>query len=153
MKKLFVNPTIILIGLGLFSTVQAQNTYQLQPLSAFGNHSDGSLRPNDTRALNLNNDPLMDNLSNQRGVAYDPLLTNLVVVDTHTGGGGSDHGIGGIYVLDAQTAFNVDNGLGGPFVLNTNGMPTLPNQLYPYASAAIADDGVVYVFNQISGGV
>src|SRR4051812_9144285 len=101
MKNLFLK-SLLLLCLGLFCSVHAQNIYQLQPLAGFGSHSDGSLRPGDPLTFNLSNNALFDNASNQRGMAYDPVLTNLVIVDTHTGGSGSDHGVGAIYVLDAR---------------------------------------------------
>src|SRR6185436_14509325 len=106
-----------------------------------------SLRTGDGTAINLSSNPLFDNGSNVRGMAYDPVLTNLVIVDTHTGANGSDHGVGAIYSLNALTGANVDDGLGGSFVFNTNGMPTVSLQLYPYCAAAVADVGVVYVAN------
>src|SRR4051812_1130847 len=145
MKKLLLSPTLLLITIAPFSFQSlGQNIYQLQPLSTFSTHGDGSLRPGDPIASNLGSQPLFDNASNQRGMAYDPTLTNLVIVDTHTGPGASDHGVGAIYVLDARTGANLDDGSGGSFVLNTNGMPTIGiNQAYPYAPAAVADDGVV----------
>jgi len=93
----------------------------------------------------------LDNAYNQRGMAFDPLSTNLVLVDTHTGQGASDHGVGHIYILSALTGANLDDGSGGDFILNTNGIPTIGlNQAYPYAPAAVADDGVVYVCNQVN---
>src|SRR6266566_6741335 len=128
MKKLFINSSLILLSFGLFSSVQAQNIYQLQPLPGFGSHGDGSIHPGDVRAVNLGNQPLFDNQSNERGMAYDPTQTNVIVVDTHTGAGSSDHGVGQIYVLDAQSGANRDDGSGGQFVFNTNGMPLLPSQ-------------------------
>src|SRR5436309_1846184 len=115
MKNLFLTPSLLLVGLGLCCSIQAQNIYQLQPLSGFGSHTDGSIRPGDTLTFNLSNNALFDNASNERGMAYDPVLTNLVIVDTHTGGGGSDHGVGAIYVLNAQNGLNLDNGSGGAF--------------------------------------
>src|SRR5205823_13080475 len=60
----------------------AQNIYQLTPLSGFGSHGDGSVRPGDI--------PTLDAAYNQRGMAYDQVLTNLISVDTHTGQAGSD---------------------------------------------------------------
>src|SRR5947208_2694542 len=89
-----------------------QSIYQLTPLSTFGSHGDGSLRPGEAH---------LDNQFNQRGMAYDPVLTNLVVVDTHSGSGGSDHVLGNIFILNALTGANLDDGSGGDFKLNTNG--------------------------------
>jgi hypothetical protein len=120
----------------------AQNIYQMIPIGTFGTHSDGSLQPGDFP---------FDNGFNQRGMAFDPVLTNVVVVDTHTGTGGSDHGVGHIYILNGRTGQPVDDGFGGNLALNTNGIPTIGiNQAYPYAPAVVADDGVVYVCNQVN---
>jgi hypothetical protein len=122
--------------------LSAQNIYQLSPLAGFGSHSDGSLRPGDNH---------LDSTYDQRGMSFDPVSTNLVLVDTHTGQGASDHGVGHIYILNALTGNNLDDGSGGDFILNTNGIPTVGvNQAYPYAPAAVADDGVVYVCNQVN---
>src|SRR5437870_5382859 len=126
---------ILVSTLALITQTQAQNIYQLTPITGFGTHADGSLRPGDVH---------LDAAYNQRGMSYDPVLTNIVLVDTHTGQGSSDHGVGHIYVLNGYTGVNLDDGFGGDFILNTNGMVTVgPNQAYPYAPAAVADDGVL----------
>ena len=131
----------LVFTIGFSPFLYAQNIYQLQPLTSFGTHGDGSVRSGDS---------IFDSAFNQRGMAFDPVLTNVIVVDTHTGTGASDHGVGHIYVLDGRTGANLDDGSGGNFVLNTNGLPTVgPNQLYPYAPAAVAADGAVYVANQV----
>jgi len=55
-----------------------------------------------------------------------------------------DHGVGNYYVLSGLTGQTLDDGFGGDFKLNTNGMPNVQvNQSYPYAPAVVADDGVV----------
>src|SRR6478672_5048449 len=96
---------ICLTGAFYFSAA-AQPIFQLQPLSGFGLHSDGSVRPGES---------VFDSSSNQRGMAFDPILNHLVLVDTHTGAGGSDHGVGNIFILDAATGFTLDDGSGGDF--------------------------------------
>src|SRR5882672_2176084 len=142
MKTSFRTLFLLFLALGFLSVAHSQNIYQLSPLSGFGPHNDGSLRPGDSH---------LDNAYNQRGMAFDPLSTNLVLVDTHTGQGASDHGVGHIYILSSLTGANLDDGSGGDFILNTNGIPTIGlNQAYPYAPAAVADDGVVYVCNQVN---
>src|SRR6266478_3346316 len=142
MKTSFRTLFALLFALGFFSVSEAQNIYQLLPLAGFGSHGDGSLRPGDNH---------LDNAYNQRGMSYDPLSTNLVLVDTRTGQAASDHGVGHIYILNALTGANLDDGSGGDFILNTNGIPVVGlNQAYPYAPAAVADDGVVYVCNQVN---
>jgi hypothetical protein len=140
MKKLLSLSVIALFSC-VTSPINAQTIYQLTPIPTFGTHGDGSLRPGEGP---------FDALTNQRGMAYDPTQTNLIVVDTHTGPAASDRGVGNIFVLNALTGGFIDNG-GGNFVLNTNGIGIVgPNQAYPYAAAAVAVDGVVYVCNQVN---
>src|ERR1041385_8983329 len=141
-KSPFFSASLSVILLAAFAA-SAQSIYQLQPLSGFGSHGDGSVRLGEINTL--------DNGANQRGMAYDPGLTNLVLVDTHSGGGGSKDIMGNIFILNALTGGNVDDGFGGSFKLNTNGMPHVEaNQAYADAPAAVADDGVVYVCNQVN---
>jgi hypothetical protein len=135
MKKLFLCSFAIILAFAFCVTGTAQNIYQLQPLSTFGSHGDGSIRSGES---------IFDSGSNQRGMAYDPVLTNLVIVDTHSGAGFSDHPVGHIYVRDALTGSTVGE-------LNQSTIGTVAgNQAYPYAAAAVADDGVVYVCNQVA---
>src|SRR6266496_4367101 len=136
MKTCFRSLVVSLMAFSFFPVLQAQTIYQLMPITTFGTHGDGSIRPGEL---------FFDSLFNQRGMAYDPVLTNVIVVDTHTGSGSSDHGVGRIFALDGHTGNYLDDGSGGNFVLNTNGIPTItPSQAYPYGPAVVADDGVVY---------
>src|SRR5438105_4035559 len=86
--------TAILLTLSV-SLVNAQNNYTLNPLTSFGGNGDGSIRPGQSiGVLTLDAD------FNQRGLACDPLTTNLVLVDTHSGSAGSTNVLGNIYVVD-----------------------------------------------------
>lgn len=138
---------LALFPITVFSLVaNAQSIYQLIPLDSFGTHSDGSIRPGDNPPSTLGSQALFDTGFNQRGVAYDPILTNLVVVDTHSGSGGSTDVRGGIYVLDATHGTNQLDQFDTTFALNTNGVN---GGSYADAGVVVADDGAVYVCNQV----
>jgi hypothetical protein len=133
--------------LAIFSLVaNAQNIYQLIPLDTFGTHSDGSIRPGDNPPSTLGSQGLFDTGFDQRGVAYDPVLTNLVIVDSHSGSGGSTDVRGGIYVVDAIYGTNQLDQFDSTFALNTNG---INGGSWADAGVVVADDGAVYVCNQI----
>jgi hypothetical protein len=133
--------------LAIFGLVaNAQNIYQLIPLNTFGSHSDGSIRPGDNPPSTLGSQALIDTGFNQRGVAYDPVLTNLVMVDSHSGSGGSTDVRGGIYVLEANYGTNQLDEFDNTLVLNTNG---INGGSYADAGVVVADDGAVYVCNQV----
>src|SRR5580765_6642709 len=113
MKK-FSPPLLILLTIfGLFSIAKAQNNFSLNPSFLFGPHTDGSIRPGDSIGLSPINGndvqisaptvngisygiqpgdsptaPVSTNGFNMRGMAYDPVSSNLVFVDTHTGQNG-----------------------------------------------------------------
>src|SRR5438046_5907374 len=125
----------VLVTLSAF-LANAQNNYTLNPLITFGPHADGSIQPGDSVGVLT-----LDNAFNQRGLSCDPLTTNLVFVDTHSGSGGSTNVQGGIYVLDTF------GGAASPATLLTN---TILGGNYADVAVAIADDGVVYVCNQVS---
>src|SRR5262249_15661310 len=120
--------------------------YQLTPLNNFGTHSDGSIRPADNPPSSLGSQGLFDTGFNQRGMAYDPVLSNLVIVDTHSGSGGSTDVRGGIYVLDATYGTNQLDTVDNTLVLNTNG---INGGSYADSGVVVADDGAVYVCNQV----
>lgn len=117
----------------------AQTVKMLSPLTTFGGNGDGSIRPGDQI--------WMDTGSNQRGLACDPLTGNLILVDTHSGGGGSAAVQGSIFVLDGTTGTNLWDINNASLVLNTNG---INGGAYADAPAGVADDGVVYVANQVT---
>src|SRR5215831_17837312 len=121
--KILFRGSLLLLFIGLFAQIgKSQTIFQLTPLPNFGTHSDGSIRPGDNPPSNLGSQALFDTGFNQRGVAYDPILTNLVIVDTHSGSGGSTDVRGGIYVLDSTYGTNQLDQFDSTFALNTNGI-------------------------------
>lgn len=117
----------------------AQEVKTLAPLTTFGIHGDGSLRPGDQ--------PWIETIFNQRGIAYDPVTDRVVYVDTRSGTAGSAAVQGAIYVLNGTTGTNLLDETSANFVLNTNG---ISGGSYADAGAGVADDGVVYVCNQVT---
>ena len=77
---------------------------------------------------------------NMRGLTYDPVSGNVILVDTHSGTSGSNSlsPFSGIYVLNP----NSGQIIGG---LKTNGIAVGSYVMVP---AGVADDGVVYIANQ-----
>lgn len=120
------------LGACLTFAASAQTTKMLSPLTSFGIRGDGSIQPLDQVWI--------DTLSNQRGIACDPVSGNVIFVDTHSGSGGSAAVQGSIFVLDGATAAVLGT-------LNTNG---INGGSYADAPVGVADDGVVYVANQIT---
>ncbi|EEF60399.1 immunoglobulin domain-containing protein [Pedosphaera parvula] len=110
----------------------AQTNPGLNPLTSFGVRFDGSIQPLDVPWIDIGN--------NQRGMAYDPVTGYLVFVDTHSGAGGSSNVLGNIYILDGINGTIVTN-------LNTNG---IVGGAYADAGSLVADDGAVYVCNQVN---
>ena len=115
-----------LIAAGAFLSARAQTSTMLSPLTTFGNAGDGTIQPGATDPY-----PPMDTGSNQRGIAYDPVSGNVVLVDTHSGGGGGFLA-GAIYILDGTYGTNITT-------LNTNGMVYAGSG---YADAAAGGCGV-----------
>lgn len=119
----------ILLGI---TTANAQTISTLAPLATFGTHGDGSRQPGDETWL--------DSAFNQRGLAFDPVSKNLILVDTHTGTGGGSAVQGNIYVLDGANGTAVTT-------LDKTG---IAGGSYADAPAGVADDGTVYVANQVT---
>jgi hypothetical protein len=150
----------LLIVSACAATAQAQNTFTLNPLITFGTRSDGSIQPGDSMGVNpqtgnevkvsapggygiqLGDPTGSTNGFNMRGLAWDPVSTNLVFVDTHSGSGGS-----GTFVTNA--AIYILNPASGLIIgaLSTNG---ISGGAYTHVAAGVADDGVVYVANQVN---
>lgn len=134
MKKVISSLLIASLTIVFAMVVDAQINFTLNPLASFGGNSDGSIRPGEQ---------FFDTLFNQRGMAYDPASQNLVLVDTHTGSGGNGGNLtneSAIYILDGTTGGNLGT-------LSTNG---IGGGAYALAPAAVDDDGVVYICNQIN---
>ena len=113
----------------------------LTPLSTFGPGSDGSIQP---PASYPPYPPVtVGNATSgyQRGYAYDPTTTNTVLVDPNVGTGGSDPNFsGGLYVIDGNLGTVLAT-------LDTNG---IYGGTYPGSAVGVADDGAVYMCNQIN---
>src|SRR6266498_2131542 len=102
MKKLF-RISFVSLSLALSAQIaKSQTIYQLTPLPNFGTHSDGSIRPGDNPPSNLGSQALFDTGFNVRGMAYNPGSNSIVIVDAHSGSGGSTDVRGGIYVLEGD---------------------------------------------------
>ncbi len=170
MKKIFFFSLCVAITLSL-ATARGQTAFTLNPLTSFG-RSDGSIQPGDsigTSPTTGNNiqisaqtiitttttntygvqpgdsiaAPNSTNGFNMRGLSYDPVSGNLVFVDSHTGSGGASAvpPNAAIYVLDSSSGQIIG-------ALNTNGITG--GSLAAFVTAGVADDGVVYVANQVN---
>lgn len=139
MNTFLARHCVALCSLFTALTLSAQTIKTLSPLTSFGGNGDGSIRPGDQI--------WMDTASNQRGLAADPVTGNLILVDTHSGGAGNANVQGSIFVLDGTTGTNIWDINNSSLVLNTNG---ISGGAYADAPAAVADDGVVYVANQVT---
>jgi hypothetical protein len=106
----------------------------LNPLTTFGPHGDGSLRPGDRAYVTTG--------SFQRGVSYNPTTGNLIFIDRVAGGGGSADISGFIYVLSGASGEMINT-------LSTNGMG---GGNFADFAVAVDDDGVVYVGNLVNDG-
>lgn len=126
---------LVLVCLLLLScrAASAQTVKALGALESFGSSGTGRIDP-------PSSDPLLDSLSNQRGMAIDPVTGHMVLVDSHSGGGGSSTLMGSIFVIDGLNGTNLAT-------LNTTG---IGGGNYADSSVAIADDGAVYVCNQVN---
>jgi hypothetical protein len=136
MRSLLAITFSTLITVGVFSAANAQTAKMLSPLTTFGYAGDGTIQPGSSDPY-----PPLDTGNNQRSMAYDPVSGKLVLVDTHSGGGG---GLltGAIYIVDGTYGTNITT-------LNTNGM-VYADSGYADAAAGVADDGVVYVADQVN---
>jgi len=133
----------------LACSLHAQTDFTLNPLTPFGGNGDGSIRPGDQPwvsgpgTLPQPGDlPGATNGLNQRGISYDPVSRSLVYVDTRSGSGGSGTIVpnAGIYILDSTNGTVITT-------LNTNG---IVGGAYTHVGAAVANDGAVYVCNQVT---
>ena len=140
MKKLL---TLTLISLGLLA--QAATVNMLSPLTTFGPGGDGSIQP---PASYPPYPPVTIGTATtgfQRGYAYDTTTGMTVLVDPNVGNAGnSGYFQGGIYVIDG-TSGNVVS------TLAPDGIYGPGDGGWPASGLGVADDGVVYICNQISG--
>lgn len=101
------------------AAAQAQITGTMQAMSTFGG-GDGWIGPNDAPATGTGN--------GTRGMAYNPVTGNVIVVTRNTSN---------IQVINGQTGAIVGT-------LNTTG---ISGGTFAYSTAAVADDGRIYVAN------
>src|SRR4051812_14517700 len=153
-------------------TVRSQTTFTLNPLGTFGSgasvtNTAGYIQPGESLGIspiNGNNvvvssigygvqpgdstsTPTSTNGFNMRGLSYDPVSGNLVLVDTHTGQNGSQVMVtnSAVYVLSSATG-----GIIG--ALKTNGLVNNGGGRGCVCAVGVADDGVVYGTAQINPG-
>jgi hypothetical protein len=140
MKKLLI---LTLLSIGLLA--QAATVNMLSPLTTFGPVGDGSIQP---PALYPPYPPVTIGTANtgfQRGYAYDPTTGMTVLVDPNVGNAGNNPNFqGGIYVIDG-TSGNVVS------TLAPDGIYGPADGGWPASGLGVADDGVVYICNQVSG--
>jgi hypothetical protein len=140
-------------------------TFTLNPLASFGGRGDGSIQPGDSIGTSplTGNDvkisalggfgiqpgdsvsaPISTNGFNMRGLAWDPVSGNLVFVDTHTGQNGATFMVpnSAVYILNPNSGQIIG-------ALNTNGVFG-GGGIGAVAAVGVADDGAIYVANQIN---
>jgi hypothetical protein len=130
MRTLIAGTLLLVLG-GVGAS--AQTARVLNPLTTFGPNSDGRINSGSSN-------PLLEASSNQRGMAVDPVSGNIVLVDAQSGTGGSTDIRGNIFILGGNDGLTITT-------LNTNGMG---GGTYASSAVAVADDGAVYVCNQIN---
>lgn len=162
MKSLLRTSLALVIALHCAATARAQTNFTLNGLSSFGApvRYDGSIRPGDSIGINPQTGnsvaisapggygiqpgdaQISTNGFNMRGLAYDPITGKLIFVDTHEGTGGTLNAWytnAAIYVLDPDSGQIIG-------ALSTNG---IGGGNYTHVVAGVAEDGVVYVCNQV----
>jgi hypothetical protein len=165
----------VLLAAATALNLSAQTTFTLNPLVSFGTgasgtNTSGSIQPGEslgTSPINGNSvivsaltvagvnssygvqpgdAPPSTNGFNMRGLSFDPITGNLIFVDTHGGNGGSLGAImptnSAIYILDPNTGQIIG-------ALATNGIVG-GGGVGAVVVAGVADDGVVYVANQVN---
>lgn len=133
MKK-FLRLITGLIAVALWAHIaQAQTNFNtLSGISTFGSHSDGTVRPGDV--------PWLTTTNSQRGFAYNPVTSHLILVDRQVGGATGGAITGAIYIIDSTGA-----SIG---TLNLSSM-TNGGDFADYA-VGVSDDGAIYVGNFIN---
>ncbi len=135
MKKL-----LALVLSSICVVAQGATTKVLDPLTTFGPSSDGSIQP---PASFPPYPPVTIGTSStgyQRGYAFDPTTGTTVLADPNIGTTGGPNFAGGIYVIDGTNGQVVST-------LSTNG---IFGGTYSGSAVGVADDGVVYMCNQIN---
>ena len=108
--------------------VQAQ-VLVMQPVTTFGTHGDGSVRPGDVLCLTAAGQL-------QRGMAYNPITGNLLVVDRATNGGFNYI----VYIIDGNTGAQL--GTLANATITDGG-----NAAFKLNLIGVADDGAIYAAN------
>jgi len=89
---------------------------------------------------------------NMRGLAYDPVTTHLIFVDTHTGSGGSQTNPpnAAIYILDSTTGLIIDTLTPDIVTLNAAGVTNDGGGIGVFCAVGVNDDGVIYACSQVN---
>ena len=101
---------------------------RLEPLTTFGPHGDGSLRPGDHPFLTAG-----DSDYYQRGLAYNPTTGHLILVNRNPANAG-------FYILDGTSGAHVGN-------VEYAGFQPGGSERFPFSLIGVADDGAIYVGN------
>jgi hypothetical protein len=80
------------VSIVLLSVAVRADVVVMQPLTAFGSHGDGSLRPDDIAYLTSTNQL-------QRGLAYNPTTGHLLLVDRSVNSSANND----VHILDGNT--------------------------------------------------
>jgi hypothetical protein len=106
----------------------------MQPLTTFGTHGDGSVRPDDVPALTATNQL-------QRGLAYNPTTGHLLVVDRSSVYSSVNNDV---HILDGNT---------GAYIGKLDNSSTLAggNAAFTLSLVGVGDDGAIYAANLTSG--
>lgn len=126
--------TSILFGFAFAGSAQS---ISLVPLSSFGPHGDGSLRPGDRTYLTIGG----TGAPNQRGLAYNPLTGHLLLVNKS---------VPEVRVLDALTGADIPDDVGAGTVSSLDRSFMLAgrgNANFQFNLVGVAEDGAIYVAN------
>src|SRR5687768_11255511 len=124
MKKL--NPCLYFF---LVASIGAAYAQSLRPLSTFGPHGDGTLRPGDQTYLTVGG---TGNPPHNRGLAYNPMTDHLLVVEKN---------IPEVHFIDSITGADI------PGALDKSALAAGGNSNFPLNLIGVADDGSIYACN------
>ncbi len=138
-SRQFMNPAgwgavLAVFGAGvLLAGLTSHAQQQLAPLTTFGPHGDGTLRPGDVSFLTD------DGNRYQRGMAFNPLTGHLIIVNRYPVGAET------INVIDAATGAEIG-------ALDTCCPAFGGSANFTYNKVGVADDGAIYVGNLTTSG-
>jgi hypothetical protein len=122
--------SIATLAMVTFLTVAAHAQLTvMQPVTAFGTHGDGSVRPGDVTGLTADSQL-------QRGMAYNPTTGHLLYVDRSTNAGINYT----VYILDGTTGAQIGS------LQNISPLDG-GNISFPLNLVGVADDGAIYAAN------